>query len=584
MLSAEPRPADVRAQLDRMLASSVFASSERQLRFLRYVVEETVAGRSGGIKETVIASDVFGRAPSVFDPRTDSSVRVEARNLRARINEYYLTEGRFDPIVIALPRGSYVPQFHLRPGGPPNRAHWLRTIALAALIAAVAGIVWWRIASPPRASSIAVLPFLNLSGGGDDHIADGIVEDLTTDLAEMPGLRVAARTSAFRFRDRNEDVRRIGRELGVATVLEGSVRRNGVTLRVSAQLIETGSGYHLWARTYESGIAEAGETEAGILKAVSAALRVTPGAQTVRNPPPEARDAYWRGRYLLATWQRQGDSLAQFEEAVRRDPQYAEAWSALALARATMVFQHEGPTAQLAIEARDAVQHALALDDASSEAWHARALLDYAYDRDWPTAERSFQRALELNPNSAPVRRAFALALASRGRTREALEQLEEVRRLDPLTLLATNTQGVVLYLGHRYDEAIALARSHLKIEPDYLMANFLIAVCDVEKGKNAEALTEFRKVVAQYRSIQILGRYGNALARAGRESEARAVLAELQTLDKPAGEAGVGLAMVYAGLGDKANAVQALAQGAAAHQTDAAFNAVDPMLAPLHP
>ena len=568
-----------------------FSAAPRLAAFLRFIVEETLQGRGGQIKETTIAVQVFGRPPD-FDPRLDSVVRAQATLLRRRLREYYLESPR-EAVVIEIPKGAYVPVFRL-PAAPVGDAaparprSWLVPAVAAGLL--LAGLAAWWLAPFGRHAtpSIAILPFTNLDGVPESaHIGDGFVEDLTTDLAEEPGLRVVARTSAFQFRGKNEDVRRIGGQLNVRAVLEGSVRTENGQVRVTAQLIDARTGYHLWSSGYEREMAGLRDVAADIRRAVNRTLGVEESPPAARRashaPPPEALDEYWRGRYIKSDWQRFEESVPHFERAVNIDPQFAEAWAALASVHANMEFQAMGSVDEEAGKAKAAARRALELDPMNAEAHAALGSLGYCYDYDWTSSERSFRRALELNPNSAGVRRTYALALTSQARFEDAFAQLKLAQQTDPLSILTSNNRSTALFCARRYNEAIREAQRHLQMDPGYYPAYFVIGDCQAETGKLSEAIASFQKVLDHGRAIEVLGRLGNAQARLGRSADARATLAELLEIQRAKGIAAVALARTLVGMGDNAQAIDWLGKAADAHLTDAVFMAVDPVFDPLH-
>ena len=591
---AEPDAASVRQSLQRVLASPGFAASPRLAAFLRFVIEETIEGRGEQLKETTVAMQVFGRAAD-FDARFDSIVRAQATQLRHRLRDYY-ANGAGEEVVIEIPRGTYVPVFRRRDavaeaaGGAAvpavadarHRSWWLPALGAGLLLAGVGA--WWLIpAWLHTAPSIAVLPFTNLDGVPENaHIGDGFVEDLTTDLAEVPGLRVVARTSAFEFRGRNEDARKIGKQLNVASVLEGSVRTDNGRVHVTAQLIDGRTGYHVWSSSYEREMAGLRDVAADIRRAVSRALGVEQAAasasrRAMHTPPPEALDEYWRGRYVKSDWQRFDESVPHFEQALRLDPQFAEAWAALAAVHANMSFQEMGSVDEEASKAKAAARRALELDPMNAEAHAALGTLAYAYDYDFAASESSFRRALDLNPNSPGVRRTFALALTSQGRFEEAFAQLKQAQQTDPLSVLTSNNRGATLFCAHRYEEAMREARRHLQMDPNYFPAYFLLGICQAETGKLPEAIATLQTVLEHGRAVEVLGRLGNAQARAGRTADALATLAELRQIQASRGIAAVALARTFIGLGEKAQAIEWLRQAAETHVPDAAFMAVDP-------
>src|SRR5713101_3634928 len=256
-----PTADEVRGQLTKITSSKVFGDSARLTRFLAYLVEETLAGRGPLLKEFKVGVDVFDR-PESFDPRTDSVVRAQGTRLRGKLAEYYSAEGASDPIAIELPRGSYTASFqrriaHPEPGArKPKRLKALVAAAiLVGVMAAAAAFVLFERGRghSPAGTSVAVLPFVNMSGDKEnEYFSDGLTEEIIDALAKVNGLRVVARTSAFQFKSRASDIRQIGKALNVGTVLEGSVRKTGNRLRITAQLNDVSNGYHLWSNTFDA--------------------------------------------------------------------------------------------------------------------------------------------------------------------------------------------------------------------------------------------------------------------------------------------------------------------------------------------
>jgi serine/threonine-protein kinase len=588
-----------RQELQRILNSPAFADSPRLCALLTFLVDETVCGRAGELKESVIAVEVFDR-PTAFDHRTDSVVRVQVHNLRGKLRAFYEADGQEHPIRIELPQGSYVPVFQSNepvvvvPETIPQSPRFsVRSKLLAAAVVILAcGLGWWfwggRLTLRwPRANpSLAVLPFLNLTGGADsEYVADGFVEDLTTQLARLPGLRVAARTSAYQYRGKSEDVRKIGRELGVATVLEGSIRNEGAKLRVTAQLVSTQNGYHLWSNIYDRELTGVQDVESEIQRAVAEALKVPrmsrPGPRHVA--PADARDAYWRGRYIRADFRRTHESISWFEKAAAIDPRFAEDWAALASAHAMTMYWAEGPLEEEVAKSRQAAQRALDLDSTIPEAFLTLALLALYHDHDWPESERMYRRALDLDPNYSGAHLNYSLGLVAYKRFDEAMEQLKLAQQLDPILVLKSNNLVVALYGARRYDEAIRVARQRLEMDPKLFAAHEVIGICEAQKGNLATAIGEYEKAVAQGgRYLPLLGNMGYALARAGRVAEARSILSELLARQDRTGGASVDLACVYTGLGEKQQAISWLRRAADEHASHVIFIGVNPIFDPL--
>jgi len=581
---------EVREHLEKVLVSSSFAGAPRVQQFLRFVVEETLEGRAGEIKESVVALQVFGRR-SDFDSHSDSVVRVQATHLRRRLAEYYRSEGQRDGMVIELPAGSYVPVF--RPVDQPGavagrrRPKWLLpAVALAAVALAAALLIFSRLARDSP-TSIAVLPFTSLDGGpGSDYLSEGIAEDLMMALARSTDLRVVARASAFQFRGKNIGARSVGRELGAGFLLAGSVRGNRDHLKITAQLVDAASGFDLWSDSWEGPAGDTPLFEEKVVRAVHQALGKKAGEEpsasstAVRPPLPGAQEAYWRGRYLLSKgFEDRADSIRFLEQAARADPQYAPAYAGLATAYATMAFHQQGDSGELMAKARNAGGRALELDPASAETQASLAVLSYAFDHDWASAERGFERALALNPSYARGHLQYATGLVTRARFDAAIAHIRAARALDPLSYTIGNDFAVALECAGRYDEAIASARQTLRNDPKFVYAHVALGIGLAMKGDSTGAVAEFEQATRSLeRGAWILGPMGYALARAGRTVEAGNLAREME----PDDGAGVQLAHVYAALGDKARALDALERAYAQRTVDLNFMAVDPLLGSL--
>ena len=582
-----------REHLDKVLASSAFASAPRLREFLRFVVEETLEGRADEIKESVVAMHVFGRSGD-FDSHSDSVVRVQATHLRKRLHEYYRAEGQHDGVVIELPQGAYVPVF--RPVAVPplevagrRRRTWPLPVLAALAVLAAAAAVWTfgRLArnSPP---SIAVLPFATLDAAQqDDYQAEGIAEDLMTALARNPDLRVVARTSAFEFRGKNISARSVGRDLGASVLVEGSIRGDRDHLKITAQLVDAASGFNLRSESWEGPAADLTLFEEQVVRAVRQALGKTSGKReatasvtAIRPPLPGAQEAYWRGRYLWAKgFEARAESVRFLEEAARADPQYAPAFAGLASAYAGMAFQGQGDIDELLAKARSAGARALQLDPDSAEALSSLAVVSYAFDHDWASAERGFERALALNPSLAGGHLKYALGLVTRARFDAAIAHIRAARALDPLSYSVGNELAVALECAGRQDEAIASARQTLRSDPKYVYAHVPLGNGLAMKGDYAAAIAEFEQAIRTLgREGWILGPMGYTLARAGRKAEAESIAREIEPMNGSA----VFLARVYAGLGDKPRALDALERAYADRVVDLNFMAVDPTLASL--
>ena len=595
----------VRREMERILAAPEFANAVRLREFLSFLVEETLSGAES-IKEVTVAMRVFNRRAS-FDSSGDSVVRVGALHLRNRLREYYAGSGRLDEVVIDVPKGSYLPVFRRADGGAnggsgrasgnasrrPGLTRKATATAAGILLVLVAGAWWLARATVHQTDlSIAVLPMANLGDPDMDRLCQAFTEDLTTELARLPQLRVTARTSAVQFRSQNGDMREIGERLGVAHVLEGSVRKEASVIRFTVQLIDTRSRYHIWSEAYERDAKDvlAAESEVTRLAATGAAGRLgiadLSAFAPTHLPSAEARDLFWRARYLRSqklnpeAWAQAAELL---EQAVRGDPQYTEAWASLASLSATMAFHGIGGFDAGMAKARAAADKTIELDPRNPDAHLALAEVEWLLNHDWPAAERSFRRIIDLNPSFAQGHGWFAIALLSRGRFDEAMRQLDTSVQLNPLPYVVSNDRATVLYVARRYDESIAQARRILAIDPRYWYAHIDIGNCLRAKGRYAEAIQEFRLVPAQDRDA-ITGLLGNVLALTGQREEAMALLRQMLAVvpDSNEGNGWVRVSYIQIGLGDKAAALTSLENAYAHHETDANYIGVDPIYDPL--
>jgi adenylate cyclase len=246
---------EVRAELSKVQSSRVFHGTKLLCRLLRFIVEQSIAGNGDSLKESVLGVDVFGRGPA-FDPRMDPIVRVDARRLRVKLTEYYTTEGASDQVIIDLPKGHYTPVFSWR----------------TSIDSASQGVQEF----PPRRDSVAVLPFVSLNADPESQcFSDGLTEDVITALSRIQGLQVIGRSTTFCYGGKAQDIRRVGRELNVLTVLEGSVRRTGERVRISARLLDANDCFHLWSEAWEWAYADSFAVQKEISDAIESITRLT---------------------------------------------------------------------------------------------------------------------------------------------------------------------------------------------------------------------------------------------------------------------------------------------------------------------
>ena len=570
-------PDSIRAALDKILASPGFATADRISRFLRYTVEETLHGQTDKLKESLLGIDVFGRKPT-YDPRVDAVVRTEAVKLRARLRDYYATEGREDEIVIDLPKGGYIPAFRYREkpslesaapvGAEPQRRDWKPAIATVLAVAVLAGSIYLISKARARAAgasgsemaSIAVLPFADLSPDRDqEYFCDGMTEEIIDALAKVNGFRVVARTSSFAFKGKQQDIREIGKKLNVATVLEGSVRKDGNLLRVTAQLNSVADGYHLWSETYERELKDVFAVQDEISRAIVNTLQLKLANQARRPGPSsanvEAYDLYLQGRYHWSRWRTEGAERAieYFQQAIRKDPNYAAAYSGLADSYAWMGFFGALPPNEAMPKARQAALKALALDDSLAAAHTSLAYVHSLYDFDWPGAEREFKRALQLNAGDADAHFGYGITyLAPLGHGEESVSEMQTARELDPLSPITNTYLGLAYHFVNNRTDAATQLRKALELDPDFVEARLESANLFLDQNDFKAFYSELdrAKGLAPQSRIDLMRAFANAIE--GKRAEA---LQLVHKWDKPAQGVFVrstSIANVYAALGDK--------------------------------
>lgn len=396
---------------------------------------------------------------------------------------------------------------------PPRRARLVRRAGLGLLLlagVALLGTWWTQPPAAPPAASIAVLPFIDLSAGQDQgHFAQGLADQLLDSLARLPRLRVASRTSSFAYRERPVDIATIGRELKVATVLEGSVRKSNDRLRVTLQLIDSADGYHRWSQTYDRPIGELFAMQDEITRAVVGALKL-------ELLPRELAETARRGTDVPEAWEQlllaqavfnddetaNRRSMRAYRRATELDPRYVDAWLGLA-----DVLGHSGlyaDTAEEALEgkreAQAAIDRALQLDPSRGEVWLLRGDLRYAHWWEWQGAEDDLERGRALLGADNP---SYLLRLArlraATGRHEEALALTARILELDPLSGAAA-TRGYHLLAARRYDEAEALLQQQVRVEPVDEHAHYYLGLIDLLRGDPRDALAHFENSAHVFR------------------------------------------------------------------------------------
>jgi TolB-like protein/Tfp pilus assembly protein PilF len=416
--------------------------------------------------------------------------------------------------------------------------------------------------------SIAVLPFVSMSANkADEYLSDGMTEELLNRLARVPGLRVPGRSSSFAFKGKTEDdiFRKVGEQLNVTAVLEGSVRKAGDKLRITAQLINVADGFHLWSQTYDREMGDILAVQTEVAEQVVEALQVKLGVEAARalaktpTENPEAHRLYLLGRYHFgkATQAGWSDAIQAFNQAIQLDPTYALAYCGLAdnynfLGGSFM------PGKEAWAKEKDAAQKAVALDPNLADA-HLSLALALAGDFDWSGMEREMKRALELNPNLALARDQYAWLLTLLGRFDEADAQSKIAVELDPLSPLLEVNRGYWLYLARRFDEANMHFRKALELDANYPWAHRTLGWSLLWQGDKAGALAMMETAQSLDADPWSIGSFGYALAVSGDRAKAEQILRDLESLAEQRYVTPSASTLVYIGLGEKEKALDGL-------------------------
>ena len=471
-------PEAIRAHLAEILTSRVFAKADRISRFLRYVVDASLEGRTNQINEYAIAVDVYDR-PQAFDSRLDGIVRVEAGRLRSKLREYYETDGKNSSVRIEFPKGGYAPVFKET---SVSSSKDQRTSA------SIRG---------PRA--LAVLPFTDLSPQRDqEYLGDGIAEELMFALSRFQEIKVASQTSVFAFKGKQEDIRKIGEALNVDTILEGSVRKAGLRLRIIAQLIDVSTGFHIWSNVYDRELNDVFAIQEDIARSIVGALtdtllKSTPKELSVSSTENvSAHTAYLKGRFF---WNRQTEgslklAIGEFEKAISLDPRYARAHVGLSDCYRLLEFWGAMAPEAAIPKARQAADEALKVQESLPEAQAALAVLGAVYDWSWASAEQRFRRVFDALPNYAVAHQAYGvMCLVPQGRFEEAISELNIAKQLDPLAPWLNAQLGFVYFLSGRYEDAIRQLQDTIELDDCFYLAHTFLAAVFSQQGRFDEAL-----------------------------------------------------------------------------------------------
>jgi TolB-like protein/predicted Ser/Thr protein kinase/Tfp pilus assembly protein PilF len=417
--------------------------------------------------------------------------------------------------------------------------------------------------------SIAVLPFANMSADPDnEYFGDGLAEELLNALAGIQQLRVAARTSSFAYKGKDIDIREIGRQLNVAAVLEGSVRKAGNRIRVTAQLINVADGYHLWSQRYDREMEDVFAIQDEISDAIVAALKVTLAGKEKRQLTTrptdniEAYNLYLRGRYLWSkrTAEDLRGSITQFERAIELDPAFALAHVALADSWSLLCSYHILAPAESIPQAKIAAAKAMEIDSALAGAYEAKAHVRILDDWRWKDAEREYRHAIQLNPSYATARQRLALLLSVTGRTDEATDEISRAQLLEPLSLIINTDAGLISYIRREYAQAAEQCRQVLAMNDGFGVANFVLGLALEGLGEYDRAVAALHKAKSALGATTVIsGSLGHAYARAGQAEEAQMILEEISELSSKRYVSPYGVGLIQLALGQADAALKSL-------------------------
>jgi len=415
---------------------------------------------------------------------------------------------------------------------------------------------------------LVVLPFENLSGGRKhDYFSEGLTEEMISQLARLnpEQLGVIARTSAMQYKSTTKTPQQIGRELGVSHLLEGSVRRAGGRVRITAQLIRVSDATHLWAEGYERELHDILALQAQVARAIAREIQITLTVRADRRLDrvaaldPGAHEAYLRGRHLwnLRTEEGMRKGIAQYEEAIRLQPDYATAYAGLADSHVMLACRGMVPAKDSLRKAKAAGRKALELDGELGEA-HGSLAHVRLHDWDWEGLERDFQRAIDLHPALPIVYYWYGEYLMSMGRPQEAIAMTRRAQQSDPVSPVVGASLGMILYLARQYDEAdTVLQRAH-EIDPNHFLPHMRLGLVRLQQHRSAEAIAEFKTAVALAdHSTETLAALATAYATVGKSGAARKLTAQLQASQAEHYVLPYNIAKIYAAAGARERALE---------------------------
>jgi TolB-like protein/Tfp pilus assembly protein PilF len=425
-----------------------------------------------------------------------------------------------------------------------------------------------RLGSRAAIDSLAVLPFVNVSGDPNtEYLSDGIAESLIINLSQLPHLKVISLSSVLRYKGREIDLQSVGRDLGVRAVLVGRLVQRGDILSIGAELVDSRDKSHIWGEQYNRKFADVLSVQEELSREISEKLRLELSGEEKQRLSKrftsnnDAYQDYLHGRYYWNKRTLEGfkRAIGYFDRAIQKDPNYALAYSGLADCFSTRGLREwDLPPRDAFPKAKAAATKALAIDDTLAEAHTSLAFAIWYYDWDWLAAEAKFKRALELNANYPVAHQWYGSYLSSMGRHGEAIAEKKRAVELDPLSLVINRSAGWTFYFARHYDEAIEQYRKTLELDPNFALAHLSLGEAYRQKGMHQQAIAELQKaVVVSGEDHAKLAALGHAYAVSGRSTEAKKILEELKEESEGSYVPPYDFALIFAGLGEKDKALE---------------------------
>jgi len=441
-------------------------------------------------------------------------------------------------------------------------------LALLLIVLTASALYFRNRSSPSLIRSLAVLPFESLSGdASQDYFADGMTDELITDLGQISALRVISRTSVMSYKRVRKPLPQIARELNVDAMVEGTVLRSGDQVRITAQLIEASTDKHLWSQSYEGELRETLALQSKVARTIANQIRINlnphelAALKTVRVVKPEAYESYLKGRFFWNKRTADGlrAALAYFNQAIDEDPTYAQAYSGLADTYALLGdWQYAVMTFKEALpRAKAAAVKALELDSSISEAHTSLGYSLRAFDWDFDAAGKEFLRAVELNPSYATAHHWNAINLGLLGRPKEALVEMRKAENLDPLSLIINADLAEFLLLTHSYDESVIQSRKIIEMDPAFAIGHKQLGDAYLLKQMDKEAVAELQNAVRLSGGSPIcIAELARAYVAAGKMNEAVKLLSDLEKRSTASFTNAPQIALIYASMGDNQQAM----------------------------